>query len=476
MIQKLEDVYINEVKWLKSLLRLRADHFSKSQSQVPDWVDDAFYKAVQLPELNNDNPYEKFLLELSQENQKKFSPEIAHLRSIAERVTLILTLIPYLSPEILRILQQLEMGSGHNINSIQGHQMDAVLPCPEMVLFILSGNNLRLRIQFQQIFAPDHPFSTSNVLEIRDVPPGLPWLRGAMELSPEYKHMFTFGGEFEPEHSPDFPAQKLSTDQTWDDLIVPYSTHIKIEELLDWIKYYDQMAAHPEFARERKGYRCLLVGEPGTGKTMLGRLLSKETERPVYRLSLDKIVSKYVGETTKNIARVFNTARNRNWILFCDEGDALFSKRSTNVQSAQDTYVNQDVSYLLQEIEDFPGIIIVATNFSSNMDKAFQRRFDTRIDFHKPEKDDVHQLWEKALKAFQLDEEIDLSFISSAQHNDITGAQITKVKHYLGLKALKQKSWKINRIDFSEALKQVGLKVPDFEAYKKRKEQYNQMH
>ena len=187
-------------------------------------------------------------------------------------------------------------------------------------------------------------------------------------------------------------------------------------------------------------------------------------------------MSKYVGETTKNIARVFNTARNRNWILFCDEGDSLFSKRSTNVQSAQDTYVNQDVSYLLQEIEDYPGVVIVATNFSSNMDKAFQRRFDTRIDFNKPEKDDVIQLWEKALKAFELGEDIDLDFIANAQHNDITGAQVTKVKHYLGLKALKQKSWKLKWTDFSEALRQVGLPVPDFESYQKRKQQYDQMH
>ncbi|MDX2303145.1 MAG: ATP-binding protein [Microscillaceae bacterium] len=470
----LENTYQRDVAWLISFLMNRGEFYVSAYQGVSDWIPDTFYHSFATPKAKGDNPYETFLREVSHENEKKHSHRLCHLLAIAERTALILTLAPYLSPEITRILNRLEVQTEHNLNSVQGLQLKSFLPCPETLLYLLAGNNIRLRMQFQQIFAPDHLFQRKRVLEIQDVPPGVPWLRGAMGLSPEYQHLFTFGQEYEPEQSPSFPAHKLSTDQTWDDLVVPYNTHVKIEELLDWIKYFEQMAAHPEFTRERKGYRCLLVGEPGTGKTMLGRLLSKETDRPVYRLSLDKIVSKYVGETTKNIARVFNTARNRNWILFCDEGDALFSKRSTNVQNAQDTYVNQDIAYLLQEIEDYPGIIIVATNFSSNMDKAFQRRFDTRIDFQKPEQSDIIRLWQKALQAFELSPDIDLKFVAGAQANDITGAQIIKVKHYLGLKALKHKNWELSLEDFCAGLRQVGLKVPDFEGYQKRKNQFDQ--
>src|SRR5690606_39487670 len=103
----------------------------------------------------------------------------------------------------------------------------------------------------------------------------------------------------------------------------------------------------------------------------------------VYRIDLSQVVSKYIGETEKNLEKVFRKAENKNWILFFDEADALFGKRS-NVQNSHDKYANQEVSYLLQRVEDFPGLIILASNFKSNIDQAFIRRFNAIIHFPMP--------------------------------------------------------------------------------------------
>ncbi|MDX2303204.1 MAG: AAA family ATPase [Microscillaceae bacterium] len=468
----IEEVLLQEMEWFYSFCTERGKYYEEDATGTRNMVDIQIFKDAPLPTYQGDTPYENLIRSLIFEAHKKYSDESALYVHVAERMTLILALMPYINPEGLDYLRELESASGHTVNSTQGVQQSAFIPSAETVLYILAGRNLTLRLLCQSIYFSDHSFAKKDILYLEDTPSGIPKFRGALTISPEYLHLLVKGEEYAPELSTDFPAQRLHTDQSWEDLVVPLETHLKIQELLEWIRHYDQLLENEHFSKERKGYRCLLVGEPGTGKTMLGRLLSKETNKPVYRISLDKIVSKYVGETTKNIARVFKAARNRNWILFCDEGDALFSKRSANVNSAQDTYVNQDIAYLLQEIEDFPGIILVATNYSNNMDKAFQRRFDTRIEFGKPDYSDIITLWEKALAPFSISREIDLSFIAKEQRGQITGAQIAKVKHYLGIQAVKKKSWALSLEDFCEGLTQNEIPVPDFESLKIRKTFY----
>src|ERR1044071_9620636 len=120
----------------------------------------------------------------------------------------------------------------------------------------------------------------------------------------------------------------------------------------------------------KRGYKALFYGPSGTGKTLTATLLGKQFDRDVYRVDLSQVVSKYIGETEKNLEKIFTRAENRNWILFFDEADALFGKRS-NVQSAHDKYANQEVSYLLQRVEDYNGLLILASNFKNNIDEAF---------------------------------------------------------------------------------------------------------
>lgn len=129
-----------------------------------------------------------------------------------------------------------------------------------------------------------------------------------------------------------------------------------------------------------KNKRILFIGEPGMGKKTLASLIGEQLGTDVYKIDLSMVVSKYIGETEKNLELVFARAEDKGWILFFDEADALFGKR-TNVQDAHDRYANQEVDYLMQRIENYNGIVILATNMKSNIDEAFKRRFRTIIRF-----------------------------------------------------------------------------------------------
>src|SRR6201991_4144918 len=147
--------------------------------------------------------------------------------------------------------------------------------------------------------------------------------------------------------------------------------------------------------RLKKGYRALFYGPPGTGKTLTAALLGNEMNKDVYRVDLSMVVSKYIGETEKNLELLFARAEDKGWILFFDEADALFGKR-TSVRDAHDKYANQEVSYLLQRIEDFNGLIILATNMKNNIDEAFVRRFNAILRFPFPEAAERKLIWEKS--------------------------------------------------------------------------------
>jgi SpoVK/Ycf46/Vps4 family AAA+-type ATPase len=191
----------------------------------------------------------------------------------------------------------------------------------------------------------------------------------------------------------------------------------------------------------KPGYRALFYGPPGTGKTLTATLLGKYTGREVFRVDLSTVVSKYIGETEKNLANLFEKAQHKDWILFFDEADALFGKR-TNVKSAHDRYANQEVSYLLQRIEDFPGLVILASNFKANMDDAFLRRFNAIIKFPFPSLEERVLLWRKSFpEEVIFSGELDLP--SRAAQYELAGGSIINVVQYACLKAISRKSAEI---------------------------------
>jgi SpoVK/Ycf46/Vps4 family AAA+-type ATPase len=206
----------------------------------------------------------------------------------------------------------------------------------------------------------------------------------------------------------------------------------------------------------KPGHRVLFWGPPGTGKTLTATLLGKATKRDVYRIDLSKVVSKYIGETEKNLANVFDQAENKDWILFFDEADALFGKR-TNVSNAHDRYANQEVSYLLQRIEDFPGVVILASNMKGNLDEAFTRRFQAMIHFPMPNFQERFRLWENSFsKHSSLEDDIDLNRI--AENYEMTGGSVINVVRYSSLEALRRKSTEILMTDLEAGIRKELLK------------------
>jgi SpoVK/Ycf46/Vps4 family AAA+-type ATPase len=186
-----------------------------------------------------------------------------------------------------------------------------------------------------------------------------------------------------------------------------------------------------------KGYRVLFYGPPGTGKSLTATLMGKECGKNVYRIDLSQIVSKYIGETEKNLSTLFQLSENKNWILFFDEADALFGKR-TEMTDAKDKYANQETSYLLQRIEEFQGLIILATNFKPNIDSAFLRRFQSIVYFKLPGISQRVKLWEKALSRLPGENQVDV--LKIANEYEIAGGFINNAVQFAWLNARKNNS------------------------------------
>ncbi|MDB4582363.1 ATP-binding protein [Draconibacterium sp.] len=235
----------------------------------------------------------------------------------------------------------------------------------------------------------------------------------------------------------DFTMQLVKTELDWDDLVLQEKTLSDINDIKIWLKHNQTFLDDWKMKKKIKpGYRVLFYGPPGTGKTLTASLLGKYTGKDVYKVDLSLVVSKYIGETEKNLANLFNKAENKDWILFFDEADALFGKR-TQVKETRDKYANQEVSYLLQRIERYEGMTILSSNNKANIDPSITRRFNSIIKFKKPGVQERLRLWEKYIPpTVEVDKKILLKEI--AKKYDITGANIVNVIHYAGLKAIEK--------------------------------------
>ena len=369
--------------------------------------------------------------------------------TMEELVVLMLTLIPHLNPSFLGNKISSKLSSNDDFPEIGGvKSLDQryFLPTGETVLFLLAGNNLFQKSRIHNLFSSDHFFSKKGILHLESVKPGTPKTTGRLILEEEYIELFVLGKKNLPNLSIDFPAQHLTTELEWDDLILPPKTLEEINEIKDWVEYNSTLMNDWGMSKKLKqGYRALFYGASGTGKTMTATLLGKQTGLEVFRIDLSMVVSKYIGETEKNLSSLFAKAENKNWILFFDEADALFGKR-TNVRDAHDKYANQEVSYLLQRIENHPGLIILASNFKGNMDAAFTRRFQSFILFSIPNAQDRFKIWKRAFpEKIELDKNIDLMEV--AERFELSGSSIMNVVQYACLKALARKSNLIKKQD-----------------------------
>jgi len=411
--------------FLADLARFRlATHFGKAA--VPP----------QPPVIQNDEaPFTRFM------QQKRLT--------VDEFVALMAALAPHLRPDFFDQLVAEFLPQGGDfpaIGGIKGANSRSFQPTGETVLFLLAGNDLGRRFEVQRLFANDHFFAKEKILALEDAKNGDLPLSGRIQLDPDYVDLFTLGYAPIPHISSQFPAQHLATQMEWEDLVLDAATLAQIHELESWVAHNETLLYGWGMHRKiRPGYRALFYGPPGTGKTLTASLLGKYTGKEVFKIDLSMVVSKFIGETEKNLATLFDKAQHKNWILFFDEADAIFGKR-TSVRDAHDKYANQEVSYLLQRIETFPGLAILASNFKNNIDEAFVRRFNAMIYFSPPKAEERLRLWQKSFpENVVLAPDVDLPEI--ARRYELTGAHIMNVVQFVCLQALSRANHTISHED-----------------------------
>jgi hypothetical protein len=371
-----------------------------------------------------------------------------------ERIILVLALIPHIRPQVL------DTFFIHNTNfnrpftefgGWKGNTHGGFLPTGETAAFILAGNDLEKRFDILRLFADDHFFAKKNILKIENHGTNEPFFSGALVISAEYLSKLTTGIEHKPDYNIRFPAKRITTKLSWEDLVLPSEVLEEIDNINGWIRHAKIIMKTWGLERVIKpGYRALFYGPPGTGKTLTATLIGQLWGADVYRIDLSMLVSKYIGETEKNLANVFDQAQNKHWILFFDEADALFGKRTQTV-NAHDRYANQEISYLLQRIEDFPGVVILATNMKANIDEAFARRFQSVVYFPMPDPDHRLRLWKNTLNGrCQLSDDIGLEEL--AEKYELSGGAITNVVRYSAIRTLQENRGYISHTDLLKGI------------------------
>lgn len=377
-----------------------------------------------------------------------------------EWVVVMISLVPHIRPNFFEsvILEQLPNGGDFSeFGGVKGTNHRGMLPTGETAQFIIGGTDIDKRIQVQRLFKEDHFFFKQGILWLEPVKDGEPAMSGRVILTQDWIDRILFNAETEPRFGLDFPAKHITTTMLWEDLVLHPRTLQQVKDISTWLEHHHKLMDDDNLRRKIKpGYRILFYGPPGTGKTLTAALLGKQFGKDVYRIDLSQIVSKYIGETEKNLEGVFKKAETRNWILFFDEADALFAKR-TNVQSAHDKYANQEVSYLLQRVEDYAGLLILASNFKNNMDDAFIRRFHAVVHFPMPGNRDRLVLWQKSLPSgFKLDQSIDLNELSSKY--ELSGASILNAVYFAALQCYSRNSDTLSQTDLIEGIRREFLK------------------
>jgi SpoVK/Ycf46/Vps4 family AAA+-type ATPase len=223
-------------------------------------------------------------------------------------------------------------------------------------------------------------------------------------------------------------ALKITPHYAWDDIVLPDDQMAQLREIYNQVQHralvYDAWGFDGKLATG-KGLSILFAGPPGTGKTMAADVLAHALGLDLYKIDLSTVVSKYIGETEKNLARIFAEAMTSNAILFFDEADALFGKR-TQVRDAHDRYANVEISYLLQKMEEYEGVVVLATNLRKNMDEAFVRRLHVTVEFPVPGMADRRRIWEQIWPAATpRDASLDLDLL--ARRIEVSGGSIRNI-------------------------------------------------
>ena len=420
-----------EMDWLNEVLRARMHvHFEAGMGVAAEAAEAARARP------NGADIY-SFAAPALEHGSGPYAQFVEHYQlGFEERVMVALCLAPHVRPQALDALffgNPALNGRGHTeVGGLSGQQHGGFLPTAETVLFVLAGSDIARRLACLPLVDGRHVLVEHGILKLEPAPQGEPSWSGQVRLSQEYADLLVSGYSRPPGLSENFPAKRLRTSETWDDLVLEPGVMQQVQEIRAWIRHGESAMQRFGLSRRVKpGYRALFHGPPGTGKTLTAALLGQAADLDVYRIDLAMVVSKYIGETEKNLGRIFDRAAGKNWILFFDEAESLFSKR-TAVNDARDRYANQQVAYLLQRIEEYDGVVILASNLREHIDDAFTRRFDSIIYFPTPDAKAREVLWRRSVpEDVAWESNVDLRAL--AEERVLSGAAIMNVVRYASL-------------------------------------------
>lgn len=342
-----------------------------------------------LPPVNDESAYGRLILE------QNFNS--------TDRVLLLLALAAGFAPETLSPLAALASDKENGI--ITGgffRQGDLQLyPTIRTAVFLLSGNDLEARSYYAGYFHSKHRLFTSSIVLAEPRHEQSVFQNYEILLNDQFLATLFHGEAPRLDGDHGFPARRSTRKHSLADVVLAEKTKKEIEKLRRFTRHMKELWEINKNKRYRNNFISIFSGDPGTGKSHTAEAVGNEFGLPVYKVNFAQMVSKYIGETEKNLERVFDRFDRQPCILFFDEAESVFGKR-TEVSDSHDQHANNMQSYLLQKIEDFSGIVILATNVQNlfqYFDKAFQRRIRLIATFEFPDYPERLQLWNSSIEA-----------------------------------------------------------------------------
>ncbi|MEA3354650.1 MAG: ATP-binding protein [Campylobacterota bacterium] len=428
-------IIAQELQWLNLLIQKRIESYFQNESKGsivdPPKIQESYYKAF----------IDKNKLDLY------------------ERKIILLGLATEISPNSLDIFltkNKLYDMPFSEFGGIPNSNYNSFVPTIQTALFLTAADDKSEYIEVLKLFDTSNKLFKNNILESDHLRAGVNLIHTKLSLTKNSLNLLLYGKDIEHEFSVNFPAKLLSTKYEWDDLVLSDYTMEHLKELDMWLDHGEVLLDEWDMSKYiQKGYKALFYGSSGTGKTLTVSLLGKKFNKKVYRVDLSQIVSKYIGETEKNLEKIFNSAQEKDWILFFDEADSLFGKR-TQISSSNDKYANQETAYLLQRVEECSNLVILATNLKDNFDDAFLRRFQSIIYFPLPDEHERLRLWKKGFSKKADLGSVDLESISN--RFELTGANIMNVIRTVSLMAISRSSTKIEEEDIITGIRREKYK------------------
>jgi hypothetical protein len=371
--------------------------------------------------------------------------------SAQQRLVLMLALAPHLRPQLLDPFLMKNEVTGRGFTEFGGvvrTGQTGFWPTVETAAFILAGSDLGRRIGLHALFQPDSTLVRHRLIELETGAHAQGLFACAIGMGKRQAGMLTTGTPWNHGAAARSPAKPLTTALCWDDLVLDEAALHDVEEIRSWVGHGDTLAREWQLCgRGQPGFRALFYGPPGTGKTLTAALLGKSTGRAAYRVDLSMERSTF--------AAVFDEAERQQWILFFDGADALLRERPAGAGASQ------HLAYLLQRLEDFPGLVILAVDSKINLDASFARRFDSVICFPLPKPEQRLALWRMA---FSQPERLaaDVDLVQIADEFEVSGGAIINVLRHASLMCLRRGMVQLTDNDIRHSIRRVLLTQEEF--------------